>query len=132
MKINNVERVDKTLSIAILGASNNKTRYSNILLNKLKNENCKIYLINPSCNKIDNIKVYDSLSSLPESVDIISVYLNPLHVSSIKNELLLSNASKIIFNPGSENSKIINELRENGLNVLEACTLVLNSTKQLF
>ena len=86
--------------------------------------------VSPTLKEIEGVKVYASLSDIPEKVDTLTMYVNPGVSNSLKAEILKLNPARVIFNPGSENPALIDELRKAGTKVEEACTLVLLRTRQ--
>ena len=54
--------------VAVIGASDNKKKFGNIVLNKLKDNGYTVYPINPRLTEIDGIKCYPNIESLPETV----------------------------------------------------------------
>lgn len=121
---------DKT--VLVLGASTNPSRYSFLAINKLTAQGYKVIAIGRSGGEVAGVEIQDSLSKADESADIhtISMYLNPTHQKEYYDAIVGINPKRIIFNPGSENSALENKAAKAGIEVLEACTLVLLSTQQ--
>jgi predicted CoA-binding protein len=63
-------------------------------------------------------------------VDTITMYLNPMNQKSWYNDILKMKPRRIIFNPGTENPELEKLALDSGIEVQEACTLVLLSLKQ--
>lgn len=121
------------ISIAIIGASTDKNRYSNILINMLINKEGEpvIIPVSPRYQEIEGIKTIPSLKELEIKPDIITIYVNPRLSSQMEESILHSGTKRVIFNPGSENPVLMNRLSEMGIKVEEACSLVLHSTGRL-
>lgn len=115
------------MNVAILGASAKKDRYSYLALRSLINKGHKVFPVNPSLIEIDGLKVYQSLSSLPEKVDTITVYLAPHRSQPLTEEILSCKPRRVIFNPGAENPGLMEKLEVNGVKGVTACTLVMLS-----
>jgi predicted CoA-binding protein len=118
-------------SVAILGASDKPDRYSNMLLKRLKAKGHPVYPINPALKTIDGIPVSRSLADLPPGVRILSVYMNAQRSGEIADAILASGIPRVIFNPGAENPALAERLAAAGVEVEEACSLVLSGTGQL-
>jgi hypothetical protein len=56
--------------------------------------------------------------------------MNPTRQSEIITTLLALNPKRIIFNPGTENEPFMQAAKDQGIDALEACTLVMLSTGQ--
>ncbi len=119
----------KKEKVAILGASPDSERYSYKAFKKLEENQHEALLVSPKYEKIEGHKVYKSLSELPK-VDTLTVYVNPKISSTMKEDIKKLNPKRVIFNPGTENSELQSELSQSGIEVVEACTLVLLSTDQ--
>ena len=68
--------MDKTTSVAIVGASSNPSRASNFVLTYLKSvaKNFDLYPVNPREDEILGIKCYPTLESLPVTPDMVDVF----------------------------------------------------------
>jgi predicted CoA-binding protein len=119
------------VSVAILGASDKPDRYSNMLLKRLTAKGHPVYPVHPVLKVIDGVPVYRSLSDLPPGIGILSVYLNAQRSDEIAASILASGIPRVIFNPGAENPALAERLTAAGVEVEEACSLVLSGTGQL-
>lgn len=119
--------------VAILGASTNPDRYSYKALKKLQNYDQIPFPINPKLSEVEGVKCFASIEDLSKDqkeIDTLTLYVNPGLSSPLLDQMIKLRPKRIIFNPGSENSALYEELEQNGIEVLEACTLVLLSTDQ--
>ncbi|MHC5068541.1 MAG: CoA-binding protein [Planctomycetota bacterium] len=64
------------------------------------------------------------------AIDTATMYVGPAHQQPIIDGLLSVRPRRVIFNPGSENPAAYAALRAAGIEVVEACTLVLLRTNQ--
>lgn len=60
---------ETSMNVAILGASDKKDRYSYLALRSLMDKGHKVFPVNSSLTEIDGLKVYPSLSALPEKAE---------------------------------------------------------------
>ena len=65
-----------------------------------------------------------------EDVETVTLYLNPHNQEPYYDYILSLKPKRIIFNPGTENEVLERLAAQQGINVLEACTLVMLSTGQ--
>jgi predicted CoA-binding protein len=65
-----------------------------------------------------------------QNVDTVTLYINPDLQKQYINDILLLHPKRLIFNPGTENNELYSLAKANGIEPLEACTLVLLSTGQ--
>jgi predicted CoA-binding protein len=118
-------------SVAILGASDKPERYSNMLIKRLRGKGHQVFPINPAFREIDGIPVYRSLAELPPGVDVLSVYMNASRTDAIADAILASGIPRVIFNPGAENPALAERLAAKGVQVEDACSLVLSGIGRL-
>ncbi len=115
--------------VVVLGASDKPERYSHKAMVMLQEHGHTPILVHPRIECINGIPVHHSLADLGE-VDTLTVYVNPELSMNMKEEILNLGAKRVIFNPGTENEPLKNELIDKGVEVEYACTLVLLSTGQ--
>jgi predicted CoA-binding protein len=116
------------MNVAVLGASNKPDRYSYKAVKRLEGHGHTVFPVHPKLSEIEGIKVYASLADLPEAVDTITVYLSPENSDKVADEIVAAGAKRVIFNPDTENRLLSQQLRAQGVKVIEACTLVMLGT----
>lgn len=126
------EALMKTVKVAVLGASPNPERYSNRAIRMLKEHGHEPIPVRPAGGEIEGLPVYRSLNEVRDqgSVHTLTMYVNAGISSEIADQIWLLAPLRIIFNPGSENPEIAAEARRRGIEVVEACTLVMLRTGQ--
>lgn len=60
-----------------------------------------------------------------DSIDTVTLYVNPRNQEVYQDKILHLNPRRVIFNPGTENPAFYKDLREKGIEVEIACTLVM-------
>lgn len=119
-------------TIVIVGASNRPDRASYQLLQNLKRRGgYELILVHPRLTEIEGLPVHASLSSIPPGIDIVTLYVNASISQGMEAELERLRPVKVIFNPGAENSELGKILSRHGIEVEEACSLVLLSQNAL-
>lgn len=113
----------------ILGASANPQRYSYLALDRLRNAGHEVVAIGRRNALVKNVQI-DTEQQLYTGIHTITLYLNPSHQEEYYDYILSLRPQRIIFNPGAENEALRQLADENGIETLEACTLVLLSTGQ--
>ena len=79
--------------------------------------------------KVADVEVETEKKDFP-SVDTVTLSLNPRAQEEYYDYILSLHPKRIIFNPGAENPVLEKLAKDNGIQPLEACTLVLLSTGQ--
>ncbi len=117
-------------NVAILGASDHPERYSHMAQVLLRKMGYTTILITPNHRVIDGVTCHPNLASIKENVHTLTIYVRPEISSKIKNEILNFKCKRMIFNPGSENPSLYKDLEKRGVEIEEACTLILLNTGQ--
>jgi predicted CoA-binding protein len=118
-----------TKKTLVLGASPNPHRYSYIAINRLRSHNHPTVAIGRRKGVVGDIDI-DMERKPIEGVDTITLYLNASNQKQYYDYILSLKPKRIIFNPGAENDELYDLARKNGIQPMEACTLVLLSTGQ--
>lgn len=119
------------MKVAILGASNNPSRYAHMAFKMLRDYHHEVFPVNPALPEIEGVKVAAGLGELaPGSVDTLTMYVGAARSTPLTGEILALQPKRVIFNPGSENPGLEAQLKSAGIEVVEGCTLVMLRTSQ--
>jgi predicted CoA-binding protein len=113
----------------VLGASANPSRYSYLAVQRLKMHGHPVKAIGKKPAFVDDVEIETDKKPF-DNIDTITLYLNALHQKDYYDYILSLKPRRIIFNPGAENDELSELALQNGIQPLEACTLVLLSTGQ--
>ncbi len=116
------------MKVAVLGASDRPHRYANLVLSRLLEARHDVIGVNPRLPDLGGVPVVRALTELPSDVHTLTVYLAPERSARLANELCALPLQRVIFNPGSELPELQQRLAAAGVEVVEACTLVLLAT----
>ena len=121
----------KNKTTLVLGASIKTYRYSYMATQMLRSFDYPVHALGLRKGSIGDVDI----TLEPEKINIpdlhtVTLYLNPGRQAPLMDWILSLNPKRIIFNPGTENPPFMERCREAGVEVLEACTLVMLSTKQ--
>lgn len=114
----------KIEKVAILGASDKPERFSYKAFKMLAESGHEVFLVSPRLKGVEGQAVVSSLTDLSK-IDTLTMYVNENISSSLTEEILALTPKRVIFNPGSENSSLMEVLNIKGIQTKEACTLVL-------
>lgn len=113
----------------VLGASDNPARYSFLAIKRLRSYGHPVVAIGRKQTQVADVPIENEKKDF-EAVNTVTLYLNPIHQREYYDYILSLKPRRIIFNPGAENDELANLARQNNIQPLEACTLVLLSTGQ--
>jgi predicted CoA-binding protein len=116
--------------VVIVGASPHKERYSNTAQRLLMEIGCCVIPLSLGHALIEEVAVTRTLSEIQGVVDTVTMYVNPTLSAKLQDELIKCKPRRVILNPGTESPALATALRENGIEVIEACTLELIRTGQ--
>lgn len=110
----------------ILGASSNPDRYSFLATEKLARYGHDVYPIGIRSGNINGIEIITEKPEL-KNIDTVTMYLSAVNQKDWYNYIFSIHPKRIIFNPGAENPELEKLALEKGINVVNACTLVMLS-----
>ncbi|RLC01230.1 MAG: CoA-binding protein [Deltaproteobacteria bacterium] len=117
-------------NVAVIGASPKQDRYSNKAIRLLAEYNHTPIPVAPKHKEIEGQKTYQTLEDIPEKIDTVTLYVGPARQESIIKDIVKLAPKRVIFNPDTENKPAYKQLKQAGIEVVEACTLVLLKTNQ--
>lgn len=111
----------------VLGASPDPARYAFMAVRSLMRHGHRVVAVGRRDGAIDGVPI---LHGIPDGtpIDTVTVYLNPVHLAQWTDRLLALHPRRVILNPGAEDPLAAARMRSHGIEVVEACTLVLLST----
>ncbi|HET6992076.1 MAG TPA: CoA-binding protein [Bacteroidia bacterium] len=110
----------------VLGASENPERYANRAVRSLLHHDEDVVAVGLREGQIEGVKILTGKPAI-ENVDTVTMYVGPAHQKDWYEYVLSLKPKRIIFNPGAENPEFEKMAEENGIEVVEACTLVMLS-----
>lgn len=113
----------------VLGASENPSRYGNMALKRLRSGGHEVVAIGRREGQVGDVVIH---KSRPDETDIdtVTMYMNEQNQKEYEDYILSLKPKRIIFNPGAENNGLAQRAQEQGVQTIEACTLVMLSTGQ--
>jgi len=113
----------------VIGASENPERYSFKAINSLKNHGHEVVALSNKPGSVSGVEFLTNQEEI-EGLDTITLYVNPKIQKDFYSYILALKPRRVIFNPGTENPEFMEILKQNKIEVVEACTLVMLSTSQ--
>lgn len=113
------------LNVAVLGASANPERYSYKAVKRLQEAGHNVFPVHPSGKPIDGLTCYKLPEDIPEPIDTVTLYLGERNSTPLIDSILALRPRRVIINPGAENDELARRCGEAGIEIEEACTLVM-------
>ena len=115
----------------VVGATPNQSRYAYLAANMLREYDHEVVPLGIKQGEVAGKEILD-IRKKPaiNGVDTVTLYIGPRHQPEWYSYLLGLKPKRIIFNPGTENDEFEQLLEANGIEALQACTLVLLRSQQ--
>lgn len=113
----------------VFGASLKPSRYSNLAIKRLLEQNVSTVAFGLRTGLVDGVQIKTNLSELPK-IDTVTLYLNRERQKQYYDAIIALKPKRVIFNPGTENTEFYKLLEHKKIKVEVACTLVLLATGQ--
>ncbi len=110
----------------VIGASENPERYSYRVVVNLSKHGDEVIAVGIKDGMIENIPITKEKIFTP-NVDTVTMYVGKQNQPAWYDYVLSLKPKRIIFNPGAENEEFAQLAKSKGIEVLEACTLVMLS-----
>ena len=113
-------------TVAILGASADRSKFGNKAVRAFLAKGYVVYPVNPKGGEVEGLPVRQSLADIPPDVklDRISVYLPPAVGLKMLPQIVARGCKELWLNPGSESDELVAAAEKEGLNVVQACSIV--------
>jgi len=111
-------------SVAIIGASNDRSKYGNKSVRAHVKRGYTVYPVNPKETEIEGLPAFKSITDVPVRPDRVSVYLPPPVLRKALPEIAAKGCDELWLNPGTESEEVLAEAERLGLNVIQACSIV--------
>ena len=118
--------MNKTL---VLGASTNTQRYSNMAIHRLVEKGHALILVGNRQGEVLGLPIHNQWPH-EEAVHTVTLYLSASKQHAYYPHILSTGIQRLIFNPGTENVELAKLAQDKGIEVLNACTLVMLAINQ--
>ena len=108
----------------VLGATNNRARYAWLAVQSLLRHGHEVVPVGKKEGEAAGIHIYNDPPEM-DDIDTITLYLNPTNQKEYYDYIIGLKPKRIIFNPGTENPELYRMARENGIEIVVGCTLVM-------
>ena len=115
---------------AIIGASPNHSRYSNVATKMLIDHDHEVVPLGRRNGEIAGREILTTWPDEIEDLHTVTLYMSAEHQTEHYPYILGLNPKRLIFNPGAENDELMGLATIQGIQCLEACTLVMLRTGQ--
>ena len=111
-------------TVAVVGASNNRSKFGNKALRAYAAEGYSVIPINPRETEVEGIRSYASVLDVPGAIDMATVYVQPEVGLALLDQFEKKGIPEIWINPGAESDALLLEAKRRRLNVIAACSII--------
>ena len=120
-----LDRFFSSPAYAVVGASENREKYGNIVYRYLRNKKFQVYPVNPNHTIVEGDKCYATVFELPEEVKSVVLVVPPNVTELVVEECKTKGISDVWMQPGAESEVAIAFAQKNGITVIyDACVMV--------
>jgi predicted CoA-binding protein len=110
---------------AVVGASQDRSKYGNRVFRSLRSSGYTVYPVNPKGGEVEGVEAYASLADLPQLPDVVDLVVPPQVTEQVVKEAHQLGLSRIWMQPGAESEAAIAYCREQRMQVVhDACAMV--------
>ena len=110
--------------VAVIGASNNRSKFGNRAVRAFQREGYTVVPINPHAAAVEGLKAYASVLDVPGPIDMATLYVPPEIGEPLIDELARKQIPEVWVNPGAESDALIARARALQIQPIVACSIV--------
>lgn len=110
----------------ILGATPDASRYAYLAANRLTAKGHTIVNVGQKTGEVAGVSI-EKPETIHNDIDTVTLYVGTHNQPPLYDYILNTHPKRIIFNPGTENSELQTMANEQGIETVNACTLVMLS-----
>lgn len=110
---------------AVIGASEKKGSYGMKITKRLLDNGYTTIPISRNYETVLGESAYQKLTDYEGDIDVVDFVVNPSIGIRVLDDVIEKGVKKIILQPGTVSEELVKKAEANGIEVLEACVLVL-------
>lgn len=119
--------LSKIKTIAVVGASNNQSKFGNKIVKNLMARGFEVYPVNPREEEIEGLKSFASIKDLPAVPDLVDLVVRAEVGLGVVEEAIEIGVKNIWVQPGAESDEIVELLNSySEINSVSQSCIMLN------
>jgi predicted CoA-binding protein len=110
--------------VAIIGASNDRSKFGNRAVRAFLRQGYTVIPINPHEKDVEGLRTYKSVLDVPGTIDMASFYVPPEVGQQVMNEVAKKGITEVWLNPGAESDRLIRHAQALHIEPIIACSIV--------
>jgi len=111
-------------TIAIIGASNDRSKFGNKAVRAFRQQGYEVFPVNPKEEMVEGLPAFKSIAAVPVRPQMVSVYLPPPVLLKVLPDIAAKGCDELWLNPGTESDEVLVAAGRLKLNVVQACSIV--------
>ena len=112
-------------TVAVVGATDNPSKYGSIIYRDLKRKGYTVFPVNPNRSTVDGDRSYNHLQDLAQKPSIVNIVVPPDVTLEILDQCLELGLMNVWLQPGAESPQTLGFLQQHNFNYLaNACIMV--------
>ncbi len=112
-------------TIALVGATDNPSKYGHTIYHDLKRKGYRVTPVNPRRDTVGGDKAYRTVAEVPERPTIVNFVIPPKSTLDVLEQCLELGLMNVWLQPGAESPAVLEFIQEHGFNYLaNACIMV--------
>ena len=111
-------------TVAVIGASNDRGKFSNKAVRAFVQQGYRVFPVNPREPRIEGLPAFAGVRDVTERLDLVSVYLPPPVLLKVLPDIAAKGCDELWLNPGTESAEVLAEAERLGLKVVQTCSIV--------
>jgi predicted CoA-binding protein len=110
--------------IAIIGASNDRTKFGNKALRAFRGQGYTVVPVNPHEATVEGERAYRSVLDYGGTIDEATLYVQPDVGVSVLDEIARKHIPAVWLNPGADDPRVIARAQALGIRPIVACSIL--------
>ncbi|MCH8982297.1 CoA-binding protein [candidate division KSB1 bacterium] len=116
---------EPNVSIAVIGATDNSSKYGHVIYRDLKQKGFTVYPVNPQRSSVDGDPAFPNVGDIPGKPTMTNFVVPPSTTLKILQQCLDLALMNVWVQPGAESPEVIAFLQQNSFNyIANACIMV--------
>lgn len=118
---------DPLTTVAVVGATDDRSKYGSIIYRDLKSKGLRVFPVNKNRSTVDGDVAYESLADLPETPTIVNVVVPPAETLAVLEEARELGHMNVWIQPGAENEAVHAYVADHDFNALVGACIMVRS-----
>ena len=118
------------VSIAVVGATDNSSKYGHVIYRDLKQKGFTVYPVNPQRTSVDGDPAFPNVGDIPGKPTLVNFVVPPSTTLKVLQQCLDLDLMNAWVQPGAESPEVVAFLQQNSFNyIADACIMVATRLK---